>query len=308
MRVAVTGARGFIGRHLKKYLTQRDHEVVAINRDDWDLTSQASPPHCSMAATPLCHLSALVHIRGRSTDDQFVKTMVETNVRGSERLARAAADQGAFRFVFMSSAAIFARRNGTAVIDEDTPLHPDTPYGQSKLAAEEALQAIAKDTNLVPVALRPPLVYGAGAPGNFRTLVRLASRGLPVPSGALTARRSLISVTNLCGLIACALEARRPVRDAYVAAEPARPIADVYYGLCAAAGRRPLVVPFPRGALRLALAAAGRSETARAVLDDFVMDAGAAQRELGWAPNDLFVEELGRAMADTSSCASALRA
>ncbi len=300
MKVAVTGARGFIGRHLKRFLAQRDHDVVAIDRDDWDLTSQASPAALLNGCDAVVHLAALVHVRGRSTDDQFIRTMVETNVRGTERLARAAADQGAFRFVFMSSAAVFARGNGTAVIDEDSPLRPETPYGRSKLAAEEALQAISRDTGLVSVALRPPLVYGAAAPGNFRTLLRLASRGLPVPSGALAARRSLISVTNLCGLIACVLEARSPPHGAYIAAEPARPIGDIYYGLCKAAGRRPLVVPIPRAALRLTLDLVGRSEMARAVLDDFVMDAGAARRELSWSPQDLFAEELERAMAEPS--------
>ncbi len=298
MKIAVTGARGFIGRHLTKLLAGRGHAVVPVNRDDWDLTSETSPGALLAGCDAVVHLAARAHVLGRPGDEAFARAMDETNLRGTERLARAAVAEGVARFVFLSSAAVYGRWAGGAMIDETTPLHPNTAYGRSKCAAEEALQAIASDTGLVTVTLRPPLVYGAGAPGNFATLVRIASRGLPVPSGALVARRALVSVTNLGALVALALETDRPPQSAYVAAEPARPIADIYRGLCAAAGRRPLVVPFSRAALRLALNAVGRSAAARAALDDFVLDAGAARRELNWAPQDLFAEELGRAMAE----------
>ena len=300
MKVAVTGARGFIGRHLTPFLTERSHIVASLNRDDWDLTSQTTPARLLDGCDAVVHLAAHVHVRGRPSDDQFISTMFETNVRGTEVLARTAADAGVTRLVFLSSAAVYGPRAGGQAVDEASALRPDTPYGQSKLAAEEALRIISAETGLATVALRPPLVYGPGAPGNFRTLVRLVSRGLPVPSGALVARRATISVTNLCHLIISALEADPPPRSAYVATEPARPIGDIYYGLCEAAGRRPLVMPFPRAALRLVLRLARRSETARAVLDDLVMDASAAQRELGWSPQDLFAEELKRAMAEAS--------
>ena len=296
MKIAVTGAQGFIGRHLTTALAGRGHAVVPIGHDDWDLTSEASPAALLAGCDAVVHLAAAVHRRGRPGDADFVRTMMATNLGGTERLARAAAAAGVARFVFLSSAAVYGRGAGHGTIDEATPLAPDTPYGESKRAAEAALQAIAEETGLGTVALRPPLVYGPGAPGNFATLVRLASRGLPVPSGALAARRARIAVTNLCDLVACALAADRPPRRAYVAAEPAGPIADIYRGLCVAAGRKPRVVPFPRGVLRLALRLAGRAETA-SVLDDFVMDASAARRDLGWAPRDLLAEELGRAMA-----------
>jgi nucleoside-diphosphate-sugar epimerase len=297
MKIAVTGARGFVGRHLAIVLSDGKHHVVPLNRNDWDLTSGTSPASLLAGCDAVVHLAAQVHRRGRDDDPAFVRTMFDTNVRGTERLARAAVECNVGRFVFLSSAAVYGGGDTTRSVDELTPCHPDTSYGRSKLAAEEVLQAIATETGLAIVALRPPLVYGAGAPGNFHTLVRLASRGWPVPSGALRARRSLISITNLCDLIVGSLETASLPRGAYVAAEPARPIGDLYSGLCEAAGRRPRVVPFPRGGLRWALDALGRADVARAVLDDFVMDAGAARNELNWSPRDLFMEELDRAMA-----------
>ncbi len=305
MKVAVTGARGFIGRHLTTFLTERGDDVVSINRDDWDLASGTAPSATLLAdCNGVVHLAALVHVRGQSTDEAFTRKMVETNVRGTGLLANAAVRAGVQRFIFMSSASVYGRAVNGQIIDENSPLRPETAYGRSKVAAEEALRAISRESDLASVALRPPLVYGAGAPGNFRTLLRAASRGFPVPSGALTARHSMISVTNLCDLVACAIEASDLARPAYVAAETARSIGDVYRALCAAAGRRPLIVPFPQSALRLALAALNRGALADALLNDFIMDASTAGSELNWSPRDLFAEELERATEITRAAAA----
>ena len=282
MKIAVTGARGFIGRHLTSVLADRGHGVVLVNRDDWDLTSQISPAALLDGCGAVVHLAARAHVAGRPGDVQFLRTMFEANVRGTALLAQAAAEQRVSRFVFLSSAAVYGHGNRKQVIDEATSLHPVSAYGQSKIAAEEALQAIAGDAGLTTVMLRHRSSTAAVRPAISKRSFDGVPR-VPVPSGALAARRSLISATNLCDLVACALEADSLPRSAYVAAEPARPIADLYYGLCAASGRRPLVVPFPRAALRLALNIAGRSDMAGTLLDDFAMDASATRRELNWS-------------------------
>ncbi len=298
MKIGVTGARGFIGHHLTTLLTEWGHTVVPINRDDWDLVSQTSPAALLAGCDAVVHLAGRVHVRGQPADDSFTRLMMATNVRGTERLAGAAVDQGVRRFVFVSSASVYGRADDGVVIDERSPLRPETAYGRSKAAAEEALRAIAERTGLEAVALRPPPVYGPGMGGNFGSLLRIARRGLPVPSGTLTARRSFVSVTNFCDLVARALAVERPVRDAYVAAEPARTIGEVYRVLCEAAGHKPLVLPVPRGVLRLALGIAGRRALVGALTEDFLMDAGAAQRELGWVPRDLLADELSQAVAE----------
>ena len=297
MKIAVTGARGFIGHHLTALLTRRGHDVVPINRDDWDLTSQAPPTALLSGCDAVVHLAGRAHVRGRPSDETFTRSMIEANARGSERLAGAAAEAGVRRLVFVSSSAVYGRADEGQAIDETSPLRPETAYGRSKVAAEEALRAVAQRTGLRTIALRPPPVYGPGMAGNLRSLMQFARRGLPMPSGALVARRSFVSVSNFCGLVVCALDVDRPVGDAYVAAEPARPIGDVYRALCAAAGRKPLVVPVSREMLRLALKMAGRGALIGALLDDFAMDAGAARRELGWAPKDLLADELRQAVA-----------
>lgn len=298
MRVVVTGAGGYIGRHLAGHLAGRGHAIVPLTHGDWDLTSGVSPAALLADCDAVVHLAGRVHVRGRAADAAFGRAMVETNVRGTERLAGAAADVGVRRFVFISTSTVYGRATAGRTIDESTPLNPETAYGESKAAAEEALRTIAASTGLETIALRPPPVYGPGMAGNLRSLLQFARRGLPMPSGALGARRSFVSVTNFCALIVAALEVAHPARFAYVAGEPARPIGDVYGALCTAYGRRPRIVPMPRAVLRMGLAVIGRGALAGALLDDFMMDSSAARSELGWAPQDLLADELYRATAE----------
>jgi nucleoside-diphosphate-sugar epimerase len=85
---------------------------------------------------------------------------------------------------------------------DDCPC-PDDAYGRAKLGTERALAEVAAESGLDLVILRPPLVYGPGAGGNFRALVRLAGL-LPLPFAGIDNRRSLIFLDNLVDLAAAA--------------------------------------------------------------------------------------------------------
>jgi len=87
------------------------------------------------------------------------------------------------------------------VLTETTPCSPDTPYGRSKLAAEQALIDLAKDSGMTYTILRPTLVYGPGNPGNMERLLKLIQTGLPLPFGAIQNRRSFLYVGNLVDII-----------------------------------------------------------------------------------------------------------
>jgi len=83
----------------------------------------------------------------------------------------------------------------------DPPL-PGDAYGRTKLATERFLLAAAQQTGLELVILRPPLVYGPNARGNFRALIRLVASGLPLPFARIDNRRSLIFLDNLVDVVA----------------------------------------------------------------------------------------------------------
>lgn len=107
------------------------------------------------------------------------------------------------RFLLMSSVGAVATFS-EALVDADTPNRPDTPYGRSKLGAEEALKAAAGQAMSWTI-LRPTLVYGPGCPGNMRRLIGLVRRGLPLPFALVRNRRSFVFVGNLVEAVARAL-------------------------------------------------------------------------------------------------------
>lgn len=114
-------------------------------------------------------------------------------------LARAAAEAGVAHFVQMSTVAVYGRAEE---ISPDTPAAPESPYGRTKLQADEALLGMRSDNFGISV-LRPSMVYGGGAaPGNMMKLIRLCDRPLPLPFRGTDNRRQFA----YAGLVSDALE------------------------------------------------------------------------------------------------------
>jgi nucleoside-diphosphate-sugar epimerase len=184
MKVAVTGASGFIGRSLCAALYAAGHEVVPTARGMTDLGD----------AEAVVHLAAIAHRRASPQD------VHQTNVGLTRRVGEAAAARGA-GLVFLSSVKVHGELSA-APFTERSPIAPRDAYGASKARAEEALHAIP---GLRLAVLRPPLVYGPGVKANFLALMRAIARGLPLPFASVSNRRSLVYLDNLVDAILCCL-------------------------------------------------------------------------------------------------------
>lgn len=115
--------------------------------------------------------------------------------------ARKARTEGVRQFIYMSSMSVYGMYQG--VITPQTPPHPITNYGRSKLEAEEDLRLLENE-NFKICILRPPMVYGKNCKGNYRSLVRLV-RKMPV-FPRIQNSRSVLSIENLCGFLTLAVE------------------------------------------------------------------------------------------------------
>jgi nucleoside-diphosphate-sugar epimerase len=132
-------------------------------------------------------------------DDPAADPLTEfrtVNVEGTAQLAREAAKAGVRRLVFISSIKVNGEENSTPYTP-DSPPNPSDPYGISKWEAEQALRKIEAETGLEVVVIRPTLVYGPGVKANFLNMMKIISRGIPLPLASITNRRSLIYVGNL---------------------------------------------------------------------------------------------------------------
>jgi len=78
---------------------------------------------------------------------------------------------------------------------------PTDPYGLSKYEAEQGLLALAKETDMEVVIIRPPLVYGPGVRANFASMMSWVKKGVPLPFGAIDNTRSLVALDNLVSFI-----------------------------------------------------------------------------------------------------------
>jgi nucleoside-diphosphate-sugar epimerase len=205
-------------------------------------------------------------------------------------LARRAAISGVRRFVYVSSIKAMgeATAPGRPFRAEDRPL-PEDAYGRAKLATERALDAVATETRLELVILRPPLVYGPGVGGNFRALLRLAGSGLPLPLAGLDNRRSLLARDNLVDLIAtaCAHPAIAPAGGGRVllasdGVDLATP--ELIRILATARGRNVRLFPFPTLVFAGLRRLPGVGPAVSRLTLSLQIDDAATRVALGWRP------------------------
>jgi nucleoside-diphosphate-sugar epimerase len=240
------------------------------------------------AFSAVIHLAARVHVMNESAADPL-SDFRQSNVVETLALARRAAAAGVRRFVYVSSIGVNgdASAVGHAFTEQDTE-HPHNAYAQSKHEAELALQALATETGIEVVIIRPPLVYGAGAPGNFGTLLKVLGKGIPLPLGAVHNQRSMVYVGNLVNfLILCAQPERSPLaaNETFLISD-GQDVSTTYLlkTLAQAQGKPGRLIPIPAAWLAFALKCLGKSNLAQRLLGDLQIDSSKARTLLGWQP------------------------
>jgi nucleoside-diphosphate-sugar epimerase len=205
MRVLITGISGLIGRAIAKRFLLAGYEVRGTSRSGraapdlgevitvGDISGTTDWSRALKDVDAVIHVAGIAHQTGRVPQSELDRV----NVDGTRRIATLAATSGVGRFILISSAKIHGERsNGKAFTELDAPC-PGDRYALSKLHAEEALWKVARVSQLDPVVLRCPLVYGAGVKANFLTLLRLVDRGVPLPFKSVQNRRSFVYSRNL---------------------------------------------------------------------------------------------------------------
>lgn len=306
-RVLVTGAGGFIASGVIPALRATGHEAVgAGRRRPAGLPGDVAWRHCDLAQTPplahgdLAQVGAVVHLAALAHRESPAPAaeLARINVAAPAELAAQAAEAGVRRFVLVSSATVYGERGGSDPFSESSPVSPSEPYARSKAEGEQAVGRVADETGLEVTIVRPPLVYGPGAKGNFARLLGWALAGRPLPRAARYNRRSFVGLANLADLLVLAATRAEAAGETFVVCDGEDlSTGELYARICRAAGTHPRFWPVPRPLLSAGFRLTGRGAVLDRLLGDFRLNASNARRRLGWRPSSTVDEELGRAVA-----------
>ncbi|MEW8399159.1 MAG: SDR family oxidoreductase [Candidatus Thiodiazotropha sp.] len=295
-RILVTGANGFVGEHLCRYLPARGYVVRAVLRDyrpHWNLSEQVAVGDIHGAtdwsgALPgvdtLVHLAARVHVMRESEDDPII-AFRRVNVEGTAALARQAVAAGVRRMIYLSSIKVNGERTHGVPFRADDDAGPEDAYGISKWEAEQALRRIALETGLELVIIRPAVIYGAGVKGNLQRLMSLIRRGVPLPLGGVQNRRSFLSVRNLLDFLRCTIDHPAAAGELFLLADGedlSTPQLIRKLGDAMECSVR--LFPMPLPLLQFAGRLTGQSPVIARLTEDLQVDIAKNRDRLGWAP------------------------
>lgn len=296
-RVLVTGANGFIGRHLCGEMLRQGWRVRAAVRSSISsldgmevavidgIDGDTDWTNALRGVDVVIHLAARVHVMKDDVADPLA-SFLKVNLHGTENLAQQAAHAGTKRFVYVSSIKVNGEetRNQHSYTAQDFPA-PQSPYGISKWQAEQALWRIAKESGLQVVTIRPPLVYGPGVKGNFYSLLAALEKGVPLPLAGARNIRSLVYVGNLVSvLIACTTHPTASGQTYLVCDGENMSTASLVKKLSAALGRSNRLFYFPETLLRFAAAAVGRADQIDKLFGVLRVNDAKLRNDLGWTP------------------------
>ena len=207
-RILVTGATGFIGRHLVADLVAKGCTVRALVRNanhkpmEWGtvklflgaLEDRASLERACQGIDIVFHAAGFAHAWAHNATVGDMQR--RTNIDGTRCLLQAAATGGVQRFIFFSSVKAMGPA-GERCVDETWPIPPDTPYGQAKREAEGLVLTLGKRYGMHVVNLRLALVYGTGGRGNLERMIAAVRRGVFPPLPEEGNKRSLVHVKDV---------------------------------------------------------------------------------------------------------------
>ncbi|PIA86228.1 NAD-dependent epimerase/dehydratase family protein [Streptococcus parauberis] len=194
-KILITGANSYIGQSLENWLekSQGDYQVDTLDMINPDWKEYDFSPYDS-----IFHVAAIVHKNEKNLNqDLYDKVNRDLPID----LANLAKQAGVKQFIFLSSMSVYG--NEEENITNNTATKPSTYYGKSKLAAEIGLKALVDD-NFHVLVLRPPMVYGPNAKGNYTRLSKLSSMTLIFPK--IDNKRSMIFIDNLLEFVRLAID------------------------------------------------------------------------------------------------------
>jgi UDP-glucose 4-epimerase len=264
LRIAVTGASGFVGTNLVPHLQDNGYDVQVLKRD---------------LAEPLDGIDAIVHLAGVAEREATSAQCDETNRLTSDLLQRCRS-AAVKHFIFVSSVAAQTGTLSEHILTETDIPCPTSRYGQAKLEAEH----IVSKSGLPFTILRPVAISGSNVKGNLALLQKIARLPIPLPLAGLRAKRSIVSIVNFNRAVQTVLTNAAAKGQIFIVANPVPlTIGELVTSHRIEAGKSPNLFYFPPTLMRLLFKAAGRQEMWQRLDGQLIADP-AKLMSIGWVP------------------------
>ena len=310
----LTGATGFMGNALLACLLENKmkilvgvrkktgtlpHSVQQVIIGDLSVLSKGSLTLQGAifdGVEVVIHTAARVHVMNEGASDSWAEFR-KINRDATLVLARLAAESGVKRFVFISSIKVNGEMTSPCSSFKPNDVYvPDDHYGLSKYEAEQGLLALAKETGMEVVIIRPPLVYGSDVKANFASMMKWMSKSIPLPFGAIHNKRSLVALDNLVDFIALCADRKQSPK----AANEVFLISDgedvsttqLLRKVAKAQNNKAWLIPIPTGLMTFAAKLIGKGDVANRLFGSLQVDSSKAHDLLGWKPITTMDEQL----------------
>lgn len=305
LKIAITGASGFIGQRLVSKLINRRCLVRAIVRNKTfnnlkdnnfreivieDISDKKKLINAFSNIDIVVHLVAKTH---SSTD--LYEDYYDVNVLGTKHVINAASKNKVNKIIMLSSIKV----NGEGTKDtgflykEESDEFPLDNYGKTKLLAEKLFSKYLVNKSTEYIIIRSPLVYGPGVKGNLKRLMEFIYKGFPFPLPYKENKRSIISIDNLCNAIIQCIFFKNINTNLFLVSDDMlvstkRLVEEISNAMI----RKPKYIFIPYFFLKPIFFILGKSSFLNKISYSLVIDNSKIKRTIGWKDNNNFREDI----------------
>ena len=293
MNILITGSNGFLGQYLTQFLAEKGYSILAQTRKTQTFThSNISNINFdlndNLDSINLSQVDVIIHCAGRAhvmneTAASPLEAYRQTNVQGTLNLAKKAVQSGVKRFIYLSSIKVNGEQTMDKPFKPDDLVNTNDPYGLSKYEAEQALFKLSKQTGLEVVIIRPVLIYGPNVKANFKSMIGLAKKKLPLPIGCLDNKRSMVSIYNLADLIHTCMTHPNANGEVFIASDQDDiSVKQLFEKLAYHQNNKLLMLPVPKILISFLASLVGKKAVASRLCSELVVDSSKNTQLLGW--------------------------
>lgn len=293
MNILITGSNGFLGQYLCQHLAEQSYSILAQTRKPQKFTYSAVTNinfdlNDDLDNIDLSQVDVIAHCAGRAhvmneTATSPLDAYRQTNVQGTLNLAQKAVESGVKRFIYLSSIKVNGEQTTTQAFKPNDCVQTDDPYGLSKYEAEQELLKLSKETGLEVVIIRPVLIYGPNVKANFKSMVGLANKKIPLPIGCLDNKRSMVSVYNLVDLIHVCMTHPNAKNEVFLASDQDDiSVKQLFEKLAYHQNNNLIILPVPKSLIVFLASLVGKKAMASRLCSELIVDTSKNTQLLGW--------------------------